>query len=94
MQRFVLLFATRPHAWQMNFGAVTSGVMTFRSIAHAQPFECFFLLRHPPVEKLYRTPLHISAKAPAGRVRTTASFRSVRLIVPSYLLPNLAAASS
>jgi len=36
MQRFVLLFATRPHAWQMNFGALTSGLMAFRSIAHTQ----------------------------------------------------------
>ena len=52
LQRFVLLFATRPHAWQMNFGALTSGLMAFRSIAHAQQvnehifsvaqhFECF-----------------------------------------------------
>ena len=36
LQRFVFLFATRPHAWQMNFGALTSGLMAFRSIAHAQ----------------------------------------------------------
>ena len=36
LQRFVLLFATRPHAWQMNFGALTSGLMAFRSIEHAQ----------------------------------------------------------
>jgi hypothetical protein len=46
------LFATRPQAWQMNFGALTSGLMAFRSIAHvqqvkehifsvAQHFECF-----------------------------------------------------
>jgi hypothetical protein len=46
------LFATRPHAWQMNFGALTNGLMAFRSIAHAQQvnehifsvaqhFECF-----------------------------------------------------
>ena len=52
MQRFAFLFATRPHAWQMNFGALTSGLMAFRSIAHtqqvsehifsvAQHFECF-----------------------------------------------------
>ena len=52
MQRFVFLFATRPHAWQMNFGALTSGMMAFTSIAHtqqvsehifsvAQHFECF-----------------------------------------------------
>jgi hypothetical protein len=36
LQRLVLLFATRPHAWQMNFGALTSGLMAFRSIVHAQ----------------------------------------------------------
>ena len=52
LQRFVFLFATRPHAWQMNFGALTSGLMAFTSIAHAQQvnehifsvaqhFECF-----------------------------------------------------
>lgn len=36
LQRFAFLFVTRPQALQMNFGALTSGLMAFRSIPHEQ----------------------------------------------------------
>jgi hypothetical protein len=36
LQRFVFSFATRPHAPQMNFGAFTSGLISFRSRSHEQ----------------------------------------------------------